>query len=114
MNIGKNGMHSLLNFPKIHQTLLPLHMYVATIQYDVDFVHTLILVVNGVLKLTYLTGPLSPEISCIVISLVDVSKFLNDTCNGNMCTVCTNHCLHRKYILDSKQYCTPHYGAKSA
>ena len=28
------------NFPKIHQTLLPLHTYVATIQYDVDFVHT--------------------------------------------------------------------------
>ena len=76
---------SLPNFPKIHQTLLPLHTYVATIQYDVDFVHTLILVVNGVLKLTYLTGPLSPEISCIVISFVDVSKFLNDTCNGNMC-----------------------------
>ena len=72
-------------FPKIHQTLLPLHTYVATIQYDVDFVRTLILVVNGVLKLTYLTGPLSAEISCIVISFVDVSKFLNDTCNGNMC-----------------------------
>ena len=59
--------------------------FICTIQYDVDFVHTLILVVNGVLKLTYLTGPLSPEISCIVISFVDVSKFLNDTCDGNMC-----------------------------